>query len=97
MVFVKLFTSPAFKRERFVDVLRNACRIRAVAVDNGIIVDRAALNRIPKQYLPHWVELNLRDINSPLHTVKINLFKDIGATLKDRQILMDYLRENGDV
>lgn len=65
-MFVKYFTSPTFKREKFAEVLREQMNVAARAVDDGIILDRAAFDDAPA--VSPWVEMNREDIMSSLHT-----------------------------
>lgn len=68
MEFIKFFTSPMFRKQEFVDMLKYRCNVRACAVDDGIILDREAFNNTSVAYLPHWAYLNKKFINSQFHT-----------------------------
>ena len=61
MEFIKYFTNPQFDNAKFADMLRLKMNVRAKAVEDGVILDRAAL-------MPNWAWLNKQSINSPLHT-----------------------------
>lgn len=66
-MYIKLFTGPAFKREKFAAML-NGLGVTAKAVTDGVILNRNAVNAIPEKALPAWVKMNLDDINSIFHT-----------------------------
>lgn len=64
---VKFFTPDCFRRHEFVRLLRHN-GVRAIALKDGILLDRTAFNAIPSGWLPVWAWLNKQDINDPLHT-----------------------------
>lgn len=68
MEFIKFFTSPMFRKQEFVDMLKYKCNVRACATTDGIILDKEAFNAIHPGHLPHWAYLNRKYINSELHT-----------------------------
>lgn len=68
MEFIKFFTSPMFRKQEFVDMLKYQCNVRACIADDGIILDKEAFNDIKPGCLPHWAYLNRKYINSELHT-----------------------------
>ena len=68
MEFIKFFTSPMFRKQEFVDMLKYKCNVRACVTTDGIILDKEAFNAIHPGHLPHWAYLNRKYINSELHT-----------------------------
>lgn len=69
-----------FRKEEFVEMLVNIMHVPAVAVDDGIILDRKAFNSISPAHMPHWAWMNKRDINNEFHiraatTEEIELLK----------------------
>lgn len=68
MEFIKFFTSPMFRKQEFVDMLKYKCNVRACVTTDGIILDKKAFNAIHPGHLPHWAYLNRKYINSELHT-----------------------------
>lgn len=66
--YIKYFTSPMFKRDEFVNMLKSKMNVRAYAVDDGIILDKEAFNAVRVADMTHWAYINRKCINSNLHT-----------------------------
>lgn len=67
-MFIKLFTNPTFDREGFANMLINTMKVPAVAVSDGIILEKEKFNAYPLKLMPQWAWLNREDINSKYHT-----------------------------
>lgn len=67
-MFVKYYTNDFFNKERFKDTLVQKYNVRCAVVDDGVILDRDALNAVPVSLLIEWIRVNLKNINSKLHT-----------------------------
>lgn len=61
---IKFFTPDCFRRHEFVRLLRHN-GVRAVALKDGVLLDRTAFNAITPGWLPVWAWLNKQDINNP--------------------------------
>lgn len=66
--YIKYFTSGTFDRNDFAAMLRAKMNVEARAVNDGVILDKDAFNRVHPAYMPHWAFINREDINSALHT-----------------------------
>lgn len=67
-MFIKYYTSMVFDKQGFRDMLVQKCNIRCAVVEDGLIIDKDALNAAPVEQLPEWVKLNIKSINSQLRT-----------------------------
>ena len=66
MILVKYWTNNRFDRNGFVDMLHKY-NVTAHVDGEFIILDRDAVNAIPPMHRPHWLDMNMRFINSDLH------------------------------
>lgn len=65
---IKYFTTPTFNREAFASLLRNTMSVPAVAVNDGILLDKDAFLNWEPARMPTWAFINRDDIRSPFHT-----------------------------
>lgn len=90
--FIKYFTNPIFNKPEFVRLLRYSMNVRAMAVDDGIILDLDAFNAISKAAMPHWIFINERYINSKLHTRPASQ-EEYKMAMKNDTINAEYVAE----
>lgn len=69
MDIVKYSTNPIFDNKEFADML-NSIGVKAHAVLDGVILDRAAFNAVSMADIPHKLAINRKYINSAQHTEK---------------------------
>lgn len=93
MEYVKYFTQPPFDNKGFADTL-NRIGVRAKAVDDGVILNRQALNTIKVGSLPIWVYLNKEDINSKVH-IRPATAKEIADCISSGYQFMTMILERG--
>lgn len=67
-MFIKYFTSPTFNNRGFAEMLQLQANVMAVAVEDGVILDKSGFESVPAALMAHWAFINREDILSPLHT-----------------------------
>lgn len=89
--YIKLFTSPAFEREDFADMLCEI-NVECAPVGDGVILNRVQFNQVPAARMPVWAWLNRDDILSPLHTREATMreYRDADSKWRGIELLGYY-------
>ena len=69
MTFVKYLTNNLFDNESFAQMLEVKMNVRAMAMADGVVLDRDKFNAMPITSMPLWAYQNRRFINSDVHSI----------------------------